>query len=775
MFEGIRTPSRLGGRALSVPADMPRLDLALEAALSDRYIIETAIGEGGMAVVYRAKDRKHGRTVALKVMRAEVASDIGAQRFLVEIRIAAQLNHPHIVALHDSGEAAGWLYYVMPYVAGESLRTRLAREESLPEPEAVAIVREICDALSYAHRLGIVHRDIKPENILLFEGHATLADFGIARAVGSAWIAEGDRLTVAGHAIGTPAYMSPEQITAERDIDGRADIYSLGCVLYEMLTGRSPFAGASAGAMMAARFRGDAPSLEGLGIVGDGVARAVACAMALDPVDRFETATAFADALASTSVAAPARKSIVVLPFTNLRSDAENEYFSDGLTEEIISDLSKVAALRVISRTSAMMLKGNVERIPAIARRLGVRYALEGSIRKAGNSVRISAQLIDATNDSQLWSDKYTGTLDDVFDLQERVSREIVHALDVTLTADEDRRLAWRPIADARVYDFYLRARQGMHRMSAESIARTAALLDEGLRLAPDNPLLEAAKGQLEIWRAKTSAGYDEALMRRVEDRALELAAKHPTLGEVHALLGGIALERGDLISAIRRVRRATALNSFPEWTLWLGFCYLSGGAIQEFKALARELVDIDPLWQPSWGQLAASELFDGRFAAALPPAERALTLDPEGLLSGWFYAYVLALNGRLAELQVQVTRLSAVDAESPYTRQAVALADALAGNHARAREVLTTVGDLGVDAHLRFHLAESWIAAGDHDRGLRELSQATEGFHPAAFIAMYNPLFQTVRADPRFKAIVVEAERRSAEFRRRAIETASS
>jgi TolB-like protein/tetratricopeptide (TPR) repeat protein len=508
--------------------------------------------------------------------------------------------------------------------------------------------------------------------------------------------------------------------------------------------------------------------------VSDSVAHAAARAMAVDPVDRFHSASEFIEALGSASaVETASKKSIVVLPFTNMSSDAENEYFSDGLSEEIISDLSKVKALRVISRTSAMMLKGHTERIPVIARRVGVRYALEGSVRKSGNSVRISAQLIDAANDTQLWSDKYSGTLDDVFDLQERVSRQIVHALDVTLTADEDRRLSTRPIGDARVYDLYLRARHEMHRMTAESIARTAALLEEGLRLAPGSPLLEVAKGQLEIWRAKTGAGYDEARMRRVEDRAEALAASHPTLGEVHALLGGLALERGDLHTAIRHVRRATTLDSFPEWKLWLGFCYLSGGAMAEFNALARHLVDIDPLWQASWGQLSASELFDGQFAAALAPAERALALDPDGLLSRWFYAYALALNSRLDELQVQVTELSKGDSDSPYVRQAVALGEALSGNHVRALEVLETVSDLGVDYHLRFHLAESWIAAGNHERGLRELSLAIEGFHPAEFISRHNPLFDAVRGDARFASIAAEAERRSSEFRRQAINTA--
>jgi non-specific serine/threonine protein kinase len=408
-----------------------------------------------------------------------------------------------------------------------------------------------------------------------------------------------------------------------------------------------------------------------------------------------------------------------------------------------------------------------------MAQRLGVRYALEGSVRKAGHSVRISAQLIDAASDAQLWSYKHSGTLDDVFDLQERVSREIVNALDVRLTVDEDRRLASRPISDARVYDLYLRARQGMHRMTAESIARTGALLDEGLRLSPANPLLEAAKGQLEIWRAKTAAGYDEARMQGVEKRARDLAATHPALGEVHALLGAIALERGDLNTAIRHVRRATTLDSFPEWKLWLGFCYLSGGALPEFKALGRELVEIDPLWPPSWGQLAASELFDGRVAAALAPAERALALDPDGLLSRWFYAYALAVDERLDELQVQAVRLRKRDPDSPYVVQVVALAQALNGSPTLALEVLETVGELGVDAHLRFHLAESWIAAGDHDRGLRELSRAIEGFHPAEFISKHNPLFQTVRGDARFAAIVDEAERRSAEFRRQALDSA--
>ena len=741
---------------------MTEVELALKAALSNRYAIESQIGEGGMAVVFRARDVKHDRLVALKVLRSDVALGVGVQRFLDEIRIAAQLSHPHIVPLHDSGEAEGWLYYVMPYIAGESLRARLDREGPLAESEALGIVREIADALAYAHKLGVVHRDIKPENILLLEGHALLADFGIARAINAA---DTTRLTGTGLAIGTPGYMSPEQIAGEKDVDGRADIYSLACVLYEMLSGEAPFAAPNAASSMAARFHAKVPTLEGHATVSQTVARALARAMAVDPAARFATASEFIEALVGSGPRVlPARKSVVVLPFTNLSAEAENEYFSDGLTDEVISDLSKVKSLHVISRTTARAFKGRNETIPSIARRLGVRYALEGSVRKAGSNVRINAQLIDTAQDAEIWSAKYAGTFDDIFNLQERVSREIVHALDLTLTADEDRRLASRPITDARAYDCYLRARQEMQRGSAESIARTESLLEAGLKLAPGNPLLEAAAVQLEIWRAK-AAGYDETIMRRAEEQARRLAAAHPTLGEAQYICGAIALERGDPRTAAGFLKKAVDLDPFPEWKLWLGFCYASGGQITETKLIGEQLVEADPLSFTSWGQLAAGYVFNGEFEAALAPARQQAALEPRSVLARWFLTYVLALNGRLEEMRAEVGSLSEVDRVSPYTRQAVALLDALSGNNEKARAELRSVGEMVLDAHLRFHFAESWTAAGEHARGLTELEQAVRGFHPTEFIAKHGPFFAPLRGHAEFDHIVATSERLTRDF----------
>ena len=279
----------------------------LRVAVSDRYAIDREIGHGGMARVVLAEDRKHGRRVAIKVMRPEVAETLGPERFLREIEIAARLTHPHILPLHDSGEMDGLLYYVMPFVEGESLRDRLAREHQLPIDDALHITRDVASALAYAHGQGVVHRDIKPENILLSAGHAVVSDFGIARAVSAA--AADDRLTQTGVALGTAAYMSPEQATGERDIDGRSDVYSLGCVLYEMIAGQPPFTGPNVQVMVARRLSGPAPSLTGVrDELPERLDWAVRKALARVPADRFATAEQFAAAISEPTMSSAATR-----------------------------------------------------------------------------------------------------------------------------------------------------------------------------------------------------------------------------------------------------------------------------------------------------------------------------------------------------------------------------------------------------------------------------------------------------------------------------------
>jgi serine/threonine-protein kinase len=319
----------------------------LRAALSDRYTIDREIGQGGMARVVLAEDRKHRRRVAIKVMRPEVADALGPERFLREIEIAARLTHPHILPLHDSGEVDGLLYYVMPFVEGESLRDRLTRETQLPLDDALRITREAASALAYAHAHGVVHRDIKPENILLSAGHAVVSDFGIARAVSAA---AADRLTQTGIALGTAAYMSPEQATGERDIDGRSDVYSLGCVLYEMIAGEPPFSGPNAQAMLARRLSGPAPSLAGLrDAIPERLEWAVHKALARVPADRFSTAEQFAAAISEPTLSESAA--------SRLAHSAGAEAHASGATPAASRSLSPrsrlIAAVAVIATVVA--------------------------------------------------------------------------------------------------------------------------------------------------------------------------------------------------------------------------------------------------------------------------------------------------------------------------------------------------------------------------------------------------------------------------------------
>ena len=358
-------------------------------ALADRYTVLRELGHGGMATVYLADDLRHGRQVAVKVLRPELGALLGPDRFTREIRIAAALNHPHILPLYDSGEAGGRLFYVMPYVRGGSLRQRLATEGQLATDEAVALVRQVAAALDHAHAHGLIHRDIKPENILLHEGEAMVTDFGIALAAGTA---PGDRLTQAGLMVGTPEYMSPEQAAGERTLDGRSDVYSLGCVLYELLTGEPPHAAATARAVIARRFSEPAPRVRrARPAVPAAVDEAITRALAPDPADRFPSTAAFADALAAgpAPARAPRLPSIAVLPFDNLSADPENEFFADGITEDVIAQLSKIRSLKVISRSSVMRFKKREQSLREIGVALDVTTLLEGSVRRAGSRVRI--------------------------------------------------------------------------------------------------------------------------------------------------------------------------------------------------------------------------------------------------------------------------------------------------------------------------------------------------------------------------------------------------
>ena len=402
-----------------------RIPAKLKKALAERYLVERVIGSGGMATVYLARDSKHDRPVAVKVLKPELAVSLGADRFLREIRIAANLSHPNILALFDSGQADEFLYYVMPFVDGESLAGLLRRDKQLSIPDAIEITHAISKGLDYAHAQGVVHRDIKPDNILFHGGTAMLADFGIAKAVSAAGK---DVLTETGMAIGTPAYMSPEQASGDT-IDARSDVYSLACVAYEMLVGHPPFTGTSSRAIMARHITDAVPPVSTVRpSVGPAIDVALLKALAKVPMDRFGSVSQFADALdtADRAPLTPDLTAMAVLPFRSLSSREDDKHLAEGITDELIADISRSPALRVTSRTSTMQYTEQNKDIRSIARELHVRYVLEGSVRRVGSTLRITARLVDAARDTPVWADKFSGAARSLPAMQERIALAVM-------------------------------------------------------------------------------------------------------------------------------------------------------------------------------------------------------------------------------------------------------------------------------------------------------------------------------------------------------------
>jgi serine/threonine protein kinase/tetratricopeptide (TPR) repeat protein len=601
----------------------------LNTALEGLYRIERELGEGGMATVYLANDLKHERKVALKVLKAELAAVVGAERFLAEIKTTANLQHPHILPLFDSGEADGFLYYIMPYVHGESLRERLDREHQLPIPDAVRIAVDIAEALDYAHRQGVIHRDIKPANTLLQDGKAVLSDFGIALAVGKA--SEG-RLTETGTSLGTPYYMSPEQAAGERVLDGRSDLYSLGCVLYEMLLGEPPFTGSSAQAIVAKRFVQAPADVTALRDgVPEAVGRALTKVLSRSPVDRFSAGADLARALAGTASPDGAGESkaisIAVLPFKNLSPDPENEYFADGIAEELLNLLTTIPDLRVVSRSTAFSFKGKDVPATDLARQLNVGHLLEGSVRKAGNRVRIAAKLVAATSDSHLWSETFDRMLDDVFAIQDEIAAAVVGKLKISLLGP----VPSSQETDPAVYALFLQARHLASKLTAEAAREADELYRQVLEQAPDYAPAWTGSAINHV-NQRWLAGSDEhrvyQLAREAVTKALEL---DPADAMAHAVQGTIAMGYDcDFPGAARHYQRALELapNSYDilQQAGWfLGML----GRTDEAIAVHEHLTQREPLNPMAPGCLAWLQNSARRPEAAIEAARMTMRVSP--------------------------------------------------------------------------------------------------------------------------------------------------
>jgi serine/threonine-protein kinase len=750
-----------------------------------------------MATVFLARDLKHDRPVALKVLHPELAASLGPERFQREVRLAARLQHPHILTVHDSGEGAGLLWFTMPYVEGESLRDRLARDTQLPIEEALQIVRQAAQALEYAHLHGVIHRDIKPENLLLTrDGNTLVADFGIARGVG-----EGDqRLTETGLAVGTPAYMSPEQASAEKAVDARTDVYSLGAVLFELLAGEPPFTGPTAQAIMAKRLTGQVPSLRVVRPeVPPAIDQAVRKALAPVPADRYASMAEFRRALdesasgqhtaavrnarrAGVGIAAALvvilavasyslRKgrqaasptdslpnSAAVLPFADQSPGKDQEYFSDGLTDELTTALARLPGLRVVARSSAFQFKGTSIDVREVGRRLGVGALLEGTIRRSGNRLRVSAQLVNARDGYELWSDSYDRDLADVFQVQEDIARAITTALRVRLAGGFDSALSHRPTGDLQAYDLYLKGRFAWNQRTETTLPEAARYFEQAV--ARDSGFSRAWAGLADTYVLLPvySSMRPAAAWPRAKAAALKAIALDSSSAEAYTSLAyGTMLYEWDWAASERAFRRAIAADStYPTAHQWYGDFLAGRGRLEEALTQMGRAQELDPLSRIIGGELVWVYNSLHRANEADSALALVLRLDPNFSQTLFVLAQVRIEQQRYPEAITALRRSLELGGFFGHGAGTLIAAYARAGDRASATALLDSLTARSAHEYVApFVLAVAYANLGEMDRAFAELDKGIKERDVLLPENFFEPLLDPLIKDPRYARVV--------------------
>ena len=751
----------------------------LQIALSTRYTLEQELGRGGMATVYLAEDTRHHRKVAVKVLRPELAASLGPDRFVREIDIAARLSHPHILPLFDSGEADGTLYYVMPYVEGESLRDRITREGRLGVQEVIRLTEQIASALAYAHERGVVHRDIKPENILLSGDQAVVADFGIAYAVEAA---AGSRLTGTGLAVGTPAYMSPEQAMGSEQVDARTDVYALGCVTYEMLTGKTPFEGATPQALVGKHLAEAVPGLRSSDPdIPLYVERAVERAMAKLPDERFPSAAAFAEALVSGTVVprlhrrrrvraglmaaaivvvvvatwwlttlagSPRYDALAVLPLTNLSGDTSQAYFVEGVHEALISELAQTG-VTVLARRSVLQYQNSDKSIGDIARELHVDALIEGGVFRDGDSVEIETRLVNAKSSVPIWSGAYDGNLPNVVALYRGITRAIAGEIRVALSPETEARLATVTTVNPDVYEAYLKGMYHLNRSTPKDIALGLKYLHDAVDRNPVDAQAWAALANGYITLGHSFAPPPEARARASEaaERAVRL---DPALADGWAATAAVkTYYEHDWAGAEEAFQRANALNpSLPmnhyHYAWYLDLFGRLDQAIREHER-AKELDPFSPL-HTAWLSLLYAK--DGRLEAGVNEARAAMKLQARApvanLALGATYLQVKRWNDAIAAFAPAAERV-------PQLRGFLGEAYAHAGRTGEARAIAARL-ETAPDAMSALGLARIYAALGEWEKALDWIEYEPSHVWMPWYLVQEAP--PELRRSPRFQAV---------------------
>ena len=773
---------------------MVDLGKRLGDALKDRYDVQRELGRGGAAVVYLAEDLKHHRPVAIKVMKPELAAALGGERFLREIEIAARLNHPNILSLHDSGEADGLLYFVMPYIEGESLRDRVRREGQLPLEDAVQITCEVGDALSYAHDQGLIHRDVKPENILFQAGHALVSDFGIARAISEAG---GTGLTETGMAVGTIAYMSPEQATGESDLDAQTDVYGLGCVLFEMLAGASPYGGKTPQAVMAQKLVGAVPGLRTeREEIPPTVEAVVEKALAKELAERFATSEQFTGALkqaitaraieedarikrraqrwrsaawtsvvtalaagwwwVSTLAGGPTIERLAVLPLMNVSGNPEQDFFAEGAHAAIISEL-QMAGVGVIARRSVLKYRDTEMPIREIAEERGLDAILEASMSLDGDSVTIDARLVDGQTEEYLWARSFRTDMRHVVGLYRDLTRAIASEIRLTLTPQAEARLAASPEVDPEAYAAYLKGVASWHELTPAGLERALQYFEFALEIEPDYALAYAGIAQVAGARNQMGLIPYEETRPIVESAARQAVQLDSTLAEVHYTLAVARAWGGwDWAGSEQAFRRAIELNpNSPEMRAYFSHHLFTTGRAGEAMAQITRALELDPVDALYQGIYGMDLMYEHRYEEAIETLERALLLEPDAPILLSTLRSVYHLSGRYDDA---MDAWRASYASTGDTEAVDALNSGFEdGGYAGALGLLaqTMVERSRTTFVTPWRIGTMLTRAGRLDEALDWLERAFEAHDPNVPYLTVDPIFDGMRDDPRFRSLI--------------------
>jgi len=743
--------------------ETPKEEFVRGTTFAKRYEFIEELGTGGMGSVYKVFDKKIKEEVALKILRPEIASDKKTiERFSNELKLARKIRHENICQMYDINEEEGTHYITMEYVPGEDLKSFIRRVGQLPVGKTISIVKQVCEGLSEAHRLRVIHRDLKPQNIMIDkEGNARIMDFGIARSI------KGKGITGAGMMIGTPEYMSPEQVEG-KDVDQRSDIYSLGVNLYEMVTGQVPFEGDTPFAI-GIKHKSETPKdpREINSQIPEDLSQVILKCMEKKRERRYQTDEVLLSDLIkmvepkTETIRVPEWKnSIAVLPFADLSPKKDQEYFCDGITEEIINSLSKLEDLRVVARTSSFSFKGKNIDIREIGRKLNVETLLEGSVRKARDRLRINAQLINVVDGYHLWSERYDRKMEDVFAIQDEISQAIVDNLKIKLLAAEKAVFKKRYTENIEAYNLYLKGRYYWNKWTAEGYRKSVEHYQRALQVEPNLALAYA--GLADAYSSLTSSAVvglsPKEQIPMAKEAALKALELDDTLAEAHTSLAEIKLSyEYEWTAAEREFRRALELN--PSLTNALhrySHLLIALRRIEESLAVSLRALELDPL-DPEMGVHLAWHYYNARqYDEAIEVCQRTIEIDPNFHEIYWFLGLVYEGKDMFADAITALQKALSLSGGSTVERAALGHVYGRAGMRDKAEKILEELSELSKQRHvscLNFALVYA-----SQDRKDQAVEFLEKGYRERSTWMPYigvDPRLEPLQSNARFKDLL--------------------